>query len=207
MTARAAAALLIVLAIMVGGGHAARPADRDTPSALGSTAGQLLVATESLHDPRFARTVIYMLRHDATGAFGLIVNRPVGRVALARVLESLGREAAEVEGEIRVHYGGPVDVGRGFVLHTREWRGDDNGPVNGAIAVTGDPAVFEALGRGAGPRRALFAAGYAGWGPGQLDAEMSGGFWIVVSADESLVFDDDADTKWERATRRQRISL
>jgi putative transcriptional regulator len=206
VTARAAAALLIVLAT-AGGGHAARPADRVGASGPGSIAGQLLVATESLRDQRFARTVIYMLRHDATGAFGLIVNRPVGRVPLARVLETLGREAAGVEGEIRVHYGGPVDVGRGFVLHTRDWRGDDNGPVNGVIAVTGDPAVFEALGRGAGPRHALFAAGYAGWGPGQLDAEMSGGFWIVVSADESLVFDDDAETKWERATQRQRISL
>ena len=203
---RTAAALLLVL-LSTASGHAARPGERDVPSQSSSTTGQLLVATEALRDPRFVRTVIFMLRHDASGAAGLVVNRPVGRLPLARVLESLGREPAAAQGEIRVHYGGPVEPGRGFVLHTRDWSGDASRHVTADIGLTSDPAVFEALASGGGPRHALFAAGYAGWAPGQLETELSGGFWLVVSADAALIFDDDADSKWERATQRRRITL
>ena len=206
MTRLAPAALLIVL-VTAAGGHAARPADPGPPTAQASTAGQLLVATENLGDPRFARTVIYMIRHDGRGAVGLVVNRPVGRLPLARVLESLGREVADARGDIRVHYGGPVEPGRGFVLHTRDWSSDDSRLVDATVAVTTDPVVFEALARGGGPRRALFAAGYAGWAPGQLEAELGRGDWIVVGADEALIFDDDAASKWERATQRRRMTL
>jgi len=213
--------LLIVLATSVGIGPAARPAEPVAPPAESapspaepspptppsSTLGQMLVATESLRDPRFTETVVYMLRHDATGALGLVINRPIATVPLARVLKSLGRSDEGASGEIRVHYGGPVEPGRGFVLHTGEWMTEDSRLVNGDIAVTTDPTVFDALAHGGGPRRALFAAGYAGWAPGQLEAEIEGGFWIVVSADEALLFDDDAGTKWERATQRRRLTL
>jgi len=92
-------------------------------------------------------------------------------------------------------------------LHTRDWSSDDSRLVDGTVAVTTDPVVFEALASGAGPRRALFAAGYAGWAPGQLEAELGRGDWIVVSADEALIFDDDAESKWDRATQRRRITL
>jgi len=201
------AALLIVLATSAGAGPMARPPEPPASPARQSTQGQLLVATESLGDPRFAHTVLYMVRHDATGALGLVVNRPVGTVSLGRILESLGRDHDGARGEIRVHYGGPVDAGRGFVLHTREWMSGDSRVVQDGIAVTSDPEVFDALARGAGPRRVLFAAGYAGWAPGQLEAEIDGGFWIVVSADEALIFDDDAGGKWERATQRRRLTL
>jgi putative transcriptional regulator len=203
----APALLLVVLATSAGTGQAARPSEPSVPRARANTLGQLLVATDDLHDPRFARSVVYMLRHDAAGALGLVVNRPVGTLPLARVLESLGREHAHARGEIRMHYGGPVEPGRGFVLHTREWRNDETRVVHGDIAVTSDPAVFDALGRGIGPRRALFVAGYAGWAPGQLEAEIEHGFWLVVDADEALIFDEDAATKWERATQRRKIAL
>jgi len=198
------AALLILLAASTGGGQPARPAE---PFPARSTAGQLLVATEDLRDPRFARTVVYMLRHDAAGALGLIVNRPVGALPLARVLESLGREPGGASGDIRVYYGGPVEPGRGFVLHTPEWTGGDSRVVHGGVAVTSDPAIFEAIASGTGPRRAMFAAGYAGWAPGQLEGEIQGGSWFVVTADEALIFDDDAASKWERATERRKIAL
>ncbi len=205
MTRLAVPALLIVVTAAVG--HAARPAAPERRAAPSTTKGQLLVATEDLRDPRFVRTVVYMLRHDATGAIGLVVNRPLGSVPFARVLEAFGRHAPETPGEIRVHYGGPVDPERGFVLHTREWASDTSRPVHGDVAVTSDPGIFEALASGAGPRRALFAAGYAGWAPGQLEAEINGGYWLVVTADEALIFDDDAASKWERATQRRRITL
>ena len=213
--------LLIVLATSVGIGRAARPAEPPAPPAesppspakpslplpRGSTLGQVLVATESLRDPRFTETVVYMLRHDATGALGLVINRPIATVPLARLLESLGRSHEGASGEIRVHYGGPVEPGRGFVLHTGEWMTEDSRLVHADIAVTSDPTVLEALAHGGGPRHALFAAGYAGWAPGQLEAEIEGGFWIVVSADETLIFDGDAGAKWERATQRRRLTL
>jgi putative transcriptional regulator len=201
------AALLIVLAISAGVEPAARPAEPPTASGRTSTRGQLLVATDSLRDPRFVQSVVYMLRHDATGALGLVVNRPVATVSLARILESLGRDHDGARGDIRVHYGGPVESGRGFVLHSGEWMVDESQVVQDGIAVTSDPKVFEALGRGAGPRRVLFAVGYAGWAPGQLETEIEAGFWIVVNADEALIFDNDADAKWERATQRRRLTL
>ena len=204
MTWLSPAALLILLAASTGAGQPARPAE---PFPARSTAGQLLVATDDLHDSRFGRSVVYMLRHDVAGALGLIVNRPVGAVPLARVLESLGREADGASGDIRVHYGGPMEPGRGFVLHTSEWTGGDSRVVHGGVAVTSDPAIFDAIARGTGPRRALFAAGYAGWAPGQLEAEIQGGFWLVVSAEEALIFDDDAASKWERARERRKIVL
>ena len=207
MTWVAPALLLFVLATSAGIGQAARPSDPAVPRARPSTLGQLLVATDALHDSRFARTVVYMVRHDAAGALGLIVNRPVGTLPLARVLESLGREHEHARGEIRMHDGGPVEPGRGFVLHTREWRSDETRVVDGDIAVSSNPEIFDALARGAGPRRALFVAGYAGWAPGQLEAEIGHGFWLVVTADEALIFDDDAATKWERATQRRKIVL
>lgn len=205
MTWLSPVALLALLAAATGGGQPARPAEPSSPAR--STTGQLLVATDDLHDPRFARTVVYMLRHDTTGALGLVVNRPVGTLPLARVLESLGRDAEGAGGEIRVHYGGPVQPERGFVLHTPAWEGGDRRVVHDGVAVTSDPAIFDAIARGAGPRRVMFAAGYAGWAAGQLEAEIQGGFWFVVPADEALLFDDDAASKWERATERRKVVL
>jgi putative transcriptional regulator len=197
-------ALLVLLVAATGGGQPARPAQ---PWPGRSTTGQLLVATDDLRDPRFARTIVYILRHDATGALGLVVNRPVGTLPLARVLESLGRDPEGAGGEIRVHYGGPVEPERGFVLHTPAWEGGDSRVVHDGVAVTSDPAIFDAIARGTGPRRAMFAAGYAGWAAGQLEAELQGGFWLVVPADEALIFDDDAVSKWERATERRKLVL
>ena len=178
----------------------------DTPRPRG-LAGQLLVATDGLRDPRFVRTVIYMVRHDPTGALGLVVNRPLGTTPLARLLDSLGRSGEGVSGTLRLHYGGPVEPKRGFVLHTAEWTGEDSRIVEGGVAFTTDPAIFEAVARGAGPRRLLVALGYAGWSPGQLEGEIEGGAWITVTADEALIFDEDAETKWDRAMARRKIVL
>jgi putative transcriptional regulator len=122
-------------------------------------------------------------------------------------LESLGRDPEGAGGEIRVHYGGPVEPERGVVLHTPAWEGGDSRVVHDGVAVTSDPAIFDAIARGTGPRRAMFAAGYAGWAAGQLEAEIQGGFWFVVTADEALIFDEDAASKWERATERRKVVL
>jgi putative transcriptional regulator len=202
-----AAAVLCALAVLgpvrAGGGSAIAQADK-------SPAGQFLVATEALRDPRFARTVIYMVRHDASGALGLIVNRPVRDVPLAPLLRGFGLDDRGVNGSIRFHYGGPVEPASGFLLHTAEYATEGTERVGGDIAVTvmsPRPEVLGEIARGGGPRRFLFVLGYAGWAGGQLEGEIDNGAWITVPADESLLFDDDHTRKWDRAMSRRRLTI
>ncbi len=170
-------------------------------------AGRLLVARTELQDPRFIRTVVYIVHHDAGGAMGLVLNRPIGEAALSELLEGAGVEGTGVNGEIRVHFGGPVDPGRGFVLHTADYRIGGTQVVKDGIAVTARPEILRAIGTGTGPRKSLFALGYAGWASGQIEAEIKAGSWEIVSADEALVFDETAEKKWERAMARRTIQL
>lgn len=174
---------------------------------VGGLTGQLLVATDELSDPRFARSVIYMIQHDSNGAMGLVINRPMGTVPLAKLLDELGQDSKGVSGDIRLHYGGPVDPGRGFTLHTSDYSGKGTEVVEDGIAVTAQPEILRAIGIGKGPRLALLAVGYAGWSPGQLEAEIKAGAWISVPADEALLFDEDYATKWARATARRLFNL
>ncbi len=179
----------------------------DPASASESVAGQLLVATKKMGDPRFAETVIYMVKHDATGAMGVVVNLPMGEVSAADLLDQLGVESEGVSGSIRMHYGGPVEARRGFVLHSPDYVGDGTLVVDGAVAMTRDREIIRDMVSGAGPQRSLLAFGYAGWGAGQLESEFMTGSWITVPADEALVFDDDSDGKWRRAIARRAIEL
>jgi putative transcriptional regulator len=189
-------------AIGVTPGHSAEP----RPAA-GSLAGQLLIASTEMQDPRFAQTVIYMVRHDPSGAQGLVVNRPLGELPLAVLLEQMGMEKKGIQGTVRLHSGGPVDGLRLFVLHTADYVGDGTLSIKDGFALSWEPAILDAIAQGKGPRRVLFAAGYAGWGPGQLEAEMKAGAWTRASADEALIFDTDHATKWDRATARRKIDL
>jgi putative transcriptional regulator len=172
-----------------------------------SLAGRLLVASDAMTDPRFVRTVIYMVSHDEAGALGVIVNRPLTEITLGELLRDMGRPADGAQGSIRVHFGGPVGGPQGFVLHTDEWRARDTRVVGGGIAFSTSSLVVEAMARGTGPRRTLFALGYAGWAPRQLEGEIARDAWITVAADEDLIFDDDAPTKWDRALARRKITL
>ena len=197
------AALLLAVALV-----AAASADpRADPPGRRSLAGRLLVATDTMRDPRFARTVIYIVRHTDTGAFGLVVNLPLAEVPFERALRPFGLEAPSGSGDVRVHYGGPVDERRGFVLHTPDWTGEGTTVVDGGFALTEDPKVLQAMARGDGPRRALFFLGYAGWAPGQLDAELATGAWAIAHADERLVFDEDPKQKWIEAMTRRILDL
>jgi putative transcriptional regulator len=172
-----------------------------------SFTGQFLVATDDLTDPRFIRTVVYMVHHDVGGAMGLIVNRPLGDASIADLMGRLGLDKKGVTGDILVHYGGPVEPARGFVLHTAEYKIEGTQIVKDKIAITSQPEILQAIGAGAGPHRSLLALGYAGWAPGQLEAEIKAGAWVVVPADESLVFDKNYEKKWERAIARRTINL
>jgi len=191
---------VVLVATAAADERAATPARR-------SLAGRLLVATDVLRDPRFARTVIYVVRHNAEGAFGVVVNWPITDVPYERALRPFGLEVPAESGDVRVHYGGPVQERRGFVLHTPDWTGEGTTLVDDRFALTEDPRVLQAMARGEGPRRALFFLGYAGWAPGQLDAELATGAWGVAPADERLVFDEDPQQKWIEATTRRLLDL
>ena len=173
----------------------------------GNLAGQLLVATRELHDPNFDHAVIYMVRHDANGAMGLVVNDPLRDVPLATVFEQAGLDPAGVAGTIHLHAGGPVQRTRFFVLHTDDYAIADTLRVGDGLAVTSHIDILRAVVAGTGPRRTLFVVGYAGWGPGQLDAELSAGAWVHATSDEGIVFDQADQTKWHRAFARRAISL
>jgi putative transcriptional regulator len=201
----AGAVLLLALALISTGAAPQRaPVLGPAADTLG---GRLLVATAQLQDPRFVRTVVYLVRHDASGAMGLIVNRRVGEMPLATLMQTLGLDASGATGTIGVHYGGPVETGRGFVLHTPEYAGQGTLTTPGGLGMTFEPGILRAIVDGQGPRRTLFALGYAGWAPGQLENEIGRGDWITVPSEEALVFDEDYEKKWERATARQRINL
>lgn len=161
--------------------------------------GQLLVAMPGLTDPRFEKTVIYMCAHNPDGAMGLVVNRPIESMTFPEMLEQLGIDTGEDGDAIRVLFGGPVEQARGFVLHSPDYLQDASMVVDDNVALTATIDILRAIADGAGPRNRLLALGYAGWGPGQLDAEIMRNGWLNVSADDDLVFGDDLDAKWERA--------
>ncbi len=200
-----AIAVPTLLASMVMG-SSARPVPGPRQEAR-SLAGLLLVASPEMGDPRFTRTVIYMVRHDAQGAMGLVINRPIGHLPLAGLLEQLGLSTEGVTGDVRVHYGGPVEASQGFVLHTTDFSGAATRVVKNGVAMTSTPDVIRAIATGKGPRRRLLTLGYAGWGPGQLEGELARGAWVVAAADEALVFDENDEGKWRRAMDRQLIDL
>lgn len=171
------------------------------------TAGQLLVATPEMRDPRFAEAVIYMVKHNSEGAMGLVINRPMAKGPVKDLLQGFGIENEDAKGEIIIHYGGPVSANIGFVLHSDDVMLDNSERVKDGIAMTVDPKLIEAMARGTGPRESLVLFGYAGWAPGQLEGELEAGAWHVVPADKTLVFSKEADKKWQQAMDRRRISL
>ncbi len=165
----------------------------------GYLVGQLLIAMPMMEDPRFARSVIYVCAHNADGAMGLVVNKELDSLSFSELLEQVGVDVPPPEKQIRVHFGGPVESGRGFVLHTAEYDQGGTLTVDGAFAVTVSIDILRDIVSGTGPDRSLLALGYAGWGPGQLDAEIQANGWLHAPADPSLVFDADIETKWQSA--------
>jgi putative transcriptional regulator len=165
----------------------------------GYLAGQILIAMPSLQDPRFARTIVYVCAHTPQGAMGLVINRLIDELSFPELLQQIGISAAQVQDELRVHRGGPVEPGRGFVLHSTDYRIDGTLVVDDGVALTASVDILKAIAEGRGPRQALLALGYAGWRAGQLESEIQTNSWLSVRPDAALVFDEKLDTKWERA--------
>jgi len=182
-------------------------ASAGAPAQQRHVAGQLLVASNTLGDPRFAETVIYMIEHDKTGALGLTINRRLGKVSVATLLKHLGLASDSAEGEIAVHTGGPVEPGRVFILHSADVMTPGSKAVASGIAVTTTPDILRLIGAGKGPKDSLFVFGYAGWGPGQLDGELARADWFVVPGDPDLVFAAEPEQSWCKALKRRGVDL
>jgi len=179
-------------------GRKARPAEEEHTQD-GLLAGQFLIAMPSLNAAQFSQAVIYLCAHSAEGAMGIVLNRPLLSPTFEDLLEQLGVAPLPPARTIDLFRGGPVDGGRGFVLHTSDWTGDGSLIVDPAIALTASLDVLKALADGKGPSQGLLALGYAGWGPGQLDQEMQENAWLSAPADLDLLFDREHETKWRRA--------
>jgi putative transcriptional regulator len=173
----------------------------------GYLAGQLLIAMPQMQDPRFARTVVYLCAHSAEGAMGLVVNRLLDGITFPELLDQLGIETTPICDRIRVHLGGPVESGRGFVLHSTDYLHEGSMLVEAGVALSATVDVLKAIAIGGGPRNSLLALGYAGWSAGQLDAEIRENVWLNVPADDGLLFGRDLDHKWERAIHKLGIDF
>ena len=177
------------------------------PQTVISLTGQLLVAAPDMEDPRFAHTVILVVKHDRNGAFGIVINRPVEERPYSELLKALGDKDTNVEGGVRIFAGGPVQPELGFIVHSAEYHRPETVTIDGKLAVTSTPDVLRDMAHGHGPKKALVAFGYAGWGPGQLDHEMALRGWFTAPADPDLVFDDDRATLWDTAMAHRTINL
>jgi len=165
-------------------------------------AGQLLIAMPGMGDLRFDRSVIFLCAHSAEGAMGLIVNKPAPDLNFADLLAQLKIPASVELADTRVHFGGPVEHGRGFVLHSAEYTVQESSlAVSSDFAMTATVDILQDLARGAGPARSLLALGYAGWGPGQLEGEIQANGWLTAPADAELVFGLRDSEKWGAALR------
>src|SRR3954462_7342177 len=172
--------------------------------------GQLLIAMPVMGDPRFAQSVIYLCAHSAEGAMGIIINRPAGSIDFPELLVQLDiiRKADQIRlpenaGNMKVLRGGPMDTGRGFVLHSSDFFiKDATLPIDDKICLTATIDILRAIANGAGPKHAILALGYAGWAPGQLENEIQHNGWLHCDADPDLIFGRDVEEKYLRALRK-----
>ena len=169
--------------------------------------GQFLIAMPGMQDSRFARTVVYVCAHSADGAMGIMINQPAPQITFRDLLIQLNiiPEGPEIRlpdaaGAMRVHRGGPVETGRGIVLHSADYFIENSTlPIDEHVCLTATLEILKAIAVGTGPQRAMLALGYAGWAPGQLEAEIQANGWLSCQATPQLIFDPDLEQKYDRA--------
>jgi putative transcriptional regulator len=177
--------------------------------------GQLLIAMPAMSDRRFQRSVVYMCAHSEEGAMGLIINQRANHISAPDLLERLGISSRNPDDEIRsevlslsIQVGGPVETGRGFVLHSADYFSEDSTlAIEQGVCLTATIDILKAIAQGRGPTRALLALGYAGWSPGQLETEIQSNGWLSCPADPDLIFDEDLENKYSRALAKMGIEL
>ena len=186
-----------------------------TGAARGFLDGQMLIASPGMQDERFSRSLIYICAHSSEGAMGIVVNQPAGNIKFPDLLVQLDVIPADEliqlprkAGAVKVLKGGPVETGRGFVLHSADFFIENSTlPIDDGVSLTATLDILKAIAQGAGPRQAILALGYAGWAPGQLETEIQGNGWLHCPADPDLIFDGDIDSKYDRALRKIGIDL
>lgn len=177
--------------------------------------GQLLIAMPVMTDKRFARSVIYMCAHSEEGAMGLIINYRASHISFPDLLDRLGIVTSSTEDGVaadildrQVHVGGPVETGRGFVLHSADYHARETTlAIDDGISLTATIDILKAIAVGKGPHQSMLALGYAGWSPGQLESEIHANGWLHCPADPELLFDPDLDSKYNRALAKIGIDL
>ena len=170
---------------------------QQTPDSL---TGQILIAMPGMGDPRFDHSVVYLCAHSDEGAMGLIINKPAADLELPALLEQIGITPTEKMRKMPIHFGGPVEHGRGFVLHTTDYAENPSTlQVNDSFGMTATLDILEDIARGGGPDTCILALGYAGWGPGQLEFELQENGWLTAEADPALIFNPNANDIWTKA--------
>jgi putative transcriptional regulator len=166
----------------------------------------LLIAMPSLSSGFFARSVVYVCAHSPAGAMGIVINQRLPDVQFGDLLSQLNLPKSQLVIEPVVHFGGPVETGRGFVLHSTDFMREDTVRITDSICITGTIDILRAMAEGKGPHKSIFALGYAGWSAGQLEAEMQANAWLTAPADDALVFDAELGKKWDLALARVGIN-
>jgi putative transcriptional regulator len=167
--------------------------------------GMMLIAMPGMADTRFSKAVVYICSHSEEGAMGIVVNQVIDQLRLPAVLQQLGIEGSGRPEDQPVHVGGPVESNRGFVLHSAEYRLDSTLVIDENFALTATVEILRAIAEGKGPSRLVLALGYAGWAPGQLDAEILDNGWLIAPGDADIVFDRNDDNKWNRALAKLKV--
>jgi putative transcriptional regulator len=196
----------LALVVLLTGAVAPTATEPAAPPARGALTGRLLIASPDMRDPRFDHAVIVVVRHDRGGALGLVINMPAGERPLAEILAAIGETGAG-DMKVPVLVGGPVQPEVALVLHSAEYRGSGTLAIDGRLAVTGDRQILRDMAANTGPQKSLLCLGYAGWAPGQLDAEMEHNVWFTAPEDPALVFDADRDKVWNLAMARRTRDL
>ena len=171
---------------------------RKHESGTDSLTGRFLIAMPQMGDPNFARTVVFLCAHSDEGAMGLVVNREAESIEFDDLLEQLGIDDPQID-TITVHEGGPVDTGRGFVLHSRDYFQNGSVEVTDTVAMTATVDILRSIAEGGGPRRRLLALGYAGWSAGQLEGEIQANGWLIADVNEDILFGLELEEKWAQA--------
>ncbi len=162
--------------------------------------GQMLIAMPGMGDPRFEKTVVYLCAHSDQGAMGFVVNKSVDHMKFSDLLDHLNIEGLKVSNTPKIHFGGPVDSERGFVLHSADYYSEDaTMQVDNGVGLTATVDILRAIAEGSGPNNSILALGYAGWAPGQLEGEIRANGWLCCESDESLLFGLENKIKWTRA--------
>lgn len=173
----------------------------------GYLTGQVLLAMPQMTDSRFERALVYVCGHDQNGAMGLIVNKYIQELTFKELIEQLGIPTEGIEFDMPVHFGGPIDTGRGFVLHTDDYMHPTTIHLFDSLAMTATLDILQSIAEGEGPEESLVAMGYTGWGPGQLEQELGNNTWLQMDPDFELIFSSPIENKWELAMQKLGIDV